>query len=138
MEIRTSTDQTNKDFLLKGLEEYAKQFTNLDTFEKHDFGFYAYDNGKLIGGICGKEKKGNWLYVELFYLDSKYRGQDLGTKLMNRVVELATQKGCIGIYTDTLSFEARGFYEKMGFVLHGELTDYPLGHSKYFLHKRLK
>ena len=42
-----------------------------------------------------------------------------------------------GIWLDTFSFQARRFYEKLGYVVFGELPDYPAGHSRYFLQKRL-
>ena len=132
------TDRERENFLLNGLEEYAKKFIDIDTFERNDWNFFVYAGDKLIGGAHGRELKDNWLYVELFYVDEKYRGNDLGTALMQKIEGLAKDKKCIGIYLDTLSFEARGFYEKVGFVVHGELKDYPtVGFSKYFLHKRL-
>jgi hypothetical protein len=39
--------------------------------------------------------------------------------------------------TETLSFQARPFYEKLGYKLFGELVDYPKGHTTYCLVKKL-
>jgi hypothetical protein len=38
---------------------------------------------------------------------------------------------------DTFSFQARGFYEKLGYCVFGTLDDYPPGHSRFYLTKRL-
>jgi hypothetical protein len=38
---------------------------------------------------------------------------------------------------DTYSFEAKPFYEKLGYEVYGVLEDYPEEHCKYFLKKRL-
>jgi uncharacterized protein (DUF924 family) len=38
---------------------------------------------------------------------------------------------------ETTSFEARPFYEKRGYEVFATLDDYPPGHSKFFLRKRL-
>jgi hypothetical protein len=38
---------------------------------------------------------------------------------------------------ETLSFQARGFYERYGYSVFGELDDFPPGHRKYFLKKNL-
>jgi hypothetical protein len=34
---------------------------------------------------------------------------------------------------DTFEFQARGFYEKLGFELFGTLDDHPVGHCRFFL-----
>src|SRR6516165_7091346 len=39
-------------------------------------------------------------------------------------------------WLDTFSFQARGFYEKLGYEEFGRL-DYPPGHHRHFLRKRL-
>jgi hypothetical protein len=51
--------------------------------------------------------------------------------------EEATRRGCKYAYLDTLSFQARGFYEKHGYTVFGELAHFPPGHRKYFLKKDL-
>ncbi len=49
----------------------------------------------------------------------------------------AKAKGFSYIRTETLSFQARPFYEKLGYKLFGELPDYPKGHTTYCLVKAL-
>ena len=45
----------------------------------------------------------------------------------------AIRLGCVGVWLDTFSFQARGFYEKLGYTLFGTIDDYPPGESRFFL-----
>jgi ribosomal protein S18 acetylase RimI-like enzyme len=47
----------------------------------------------------------------------------------------AKARGCRGVWLDTYSFQARGFYERLGYAVFGTLDDYPPGQSRIFLHK---
>jgi hypothetical protein len=40
-------------------------------------------------------------------------------------------------YLDTFSFQAPDFYKKLGYEVFGELQDFPHGHQRYFMKKRL-
>ena len=61
------------------------------------------------------------------------RGQGVGTRAhaARRGLGRATQ-GLIGIWLDTFEFQARGFYEKLGFTVFGTLEDHPVGSRRYF------
>jgi len=56
---------------------------------------------------------------------------------MDRAEAIARAHGCVGIWLDTFSFQARGFYEKLGFAVFGTMEDFPPGHQRFFLQKRL-
>ena len=93
-------------------------------------------NGATSGGLLGRTWLG-WLYVELLYVPDGLRGGGVGRDLMLRAEAAARARGCIGIWLNTFSFQARGFYEKLGFTLIGQIDDYPVGHQRFFLQKRL-
>jgi hypothetical protein len=50
----------------------------------------------------------------------------------------AVQRGCRAVALDTFSFQARGFYERLGYSVFGVLNDCPPGHSRFYLTKRLR
>ena len=50
----------------------------------------------------------------------------------------ALARGCRGVYLDTFSFQAPGFYRKQGYTEFGELEGIPPGHSHYFFRKLLR
>lgn len=92
--------------------------------------------GRVVGGLQGVSYYG-WLFVETLVLPEALRGRRLGTRLMDQAETIARQRGCIGVWLDTFSFQARGFYEKRGYRLFGQIDDYPPGHRRFYLAKRL-
>lgn len=94
------------------------------------------DDGVTRGGLIGQTSR-DWLFVELLYVPEDLRRSGYGRQIMQLAEDEARARGCIGIHLDTLSFQARGFYEKLGFDVFGTLEDFPPGHSRFYLHKRL-
>jgi ribosomal protein S18 acetylase RimI-like enzyme len=47
----------------------------------------------------------------------------------------AIARGCRGAWLDTYSFQARGFYERLGYAVFGILNDYPPGQKRIFCTK---
>ncbi|WP_426956535.1 GNAT family N-acetyltransferase [Muricoccus radiodurans] len=92
--------------------------------------------GEALGGLVGRVY-GGWLYVELLYLPEALRGGGWGRRLMGMAEEEARRRGLFGIRLSTYSFQARGFYEGLGYAVYGELPDCPPGHVMYALAKRL-
>jgi GNAT superfamily N-acetyltransferase len=95
------------------------------------------EDGSHVGGLWGKCAY-DWLFVDLLTVPEEYRGGSYGKKLMAQAESIARANGCIGVYLDTFEFQARGFYEKLGFEVFGELEDHPIGQRKFFLRKRLQ
>lgn len=77
-----------------------------------------------------------WLHVLMVWLPEDLRHQGLGTTLFDRIEAEGAARGCIGVYLDTLSWQARPFYERRGYHLFGTLPDSPPGHSRFFMMKR--
>ena len=91
--------------------------------------------GETVGGLWGRTAYG-WLFVELLAVPESLRGQGVGRELMQHAEREAIRRGCHGAWLDTFEFQARGFYEKLGYACFGELADYPVGYSRYFMKKR--
>ncbi|MFT8246349.1 GNAT family N-acetyltransferase [Roseomonas sp. BN140053] len=92
--------------------------------------------GAVTGGLWGRTSWG-WLFIELLAVPEHLRHQRLGSELMRQAEAEAARRGCIGVRLDTFSFQALGFYQKLGYAVFGQLDDHPPGHSRYFLSKRL-
>jgi GNAT superfamily N-acetyltransferase len=98
--------------------------------------FIRDKENKAIGGVIG-QFFGGWMYISLFWIDESLRNKGYGTKLLKMIENEAIKIGCKYAHTDTYSFEAKPFYEKNGYKLFATLENYPEGHSKYFLKKKL-
>lgn len=93
------------------------------------------DDG-VIGGLWAQCVY-DWLFVELLFVPETLHGSGLGSALMREAEAVAVKRDCIGIWLDTYSFQARGFYEKLGYEIFGRLGNFPKGETRYFLRKNL-
>ncbi len=107
-------------------------------FEKDTkFAVFAKDeNDNILGGIRANAFW-NYCIIELLWLSKDSRGLGAGSKLVHAAEMFAKENGFNYMRTETLSFQAKPFYEKLGFNVFGELPDYPKGHTTYCLIKEL-
>ncbi|MCA9926334.1 MAG: GNAT family N-acetyltransferase [Anaerolineales bacterium] len=99
--------------------------------------FLRDEKGGIVGGVHGNYGKFGWLYISTLWVSEPVRGRGYGVQLMNHIERAAIEAGCIHAYLDTFSFQAPAFYKKLGYTVFGELEDFPVGHSRCFLRKRL-
>ena len=90
----------------------------------------------VVGGLWARTYFG-WLCIEVVFVPESLRGQGIGAELMSGAEREAAARGCRNAWLDTFEFQARGFYEKLGYRCFGELEDYPAGFSRYFMTKAL-
>ena len=103
----------------------------------HPVGYFLKNaRGEWLGGLTGYIW-GGWLHVNLLWVTESLRGQRQGSRLMDAAEAFAIERGCLGVTLETFSFQAPGFSANRGYEVFGTLDDYPPGHSKFFLRKRL-
>ena len=88
-------------------------------------------------GVSGK-LNWNWLQVSLLWVDESLRGEGYGEKLMAMIEDLGREKGCTRAHLSTFSFQAKAFYESLGYEAFATLDDYPPGHARSFMRKVLQ
>jgi ribosomal protein S18 acetylase RimI-like enzyme len=106
-----------------------------------------FHNKELVLVVRGK--KGEWggglvgltywnaLFIDLLWVEEKYRGRGLGRQLMDRAESEARQKGCTFAHVNSHSLQAPGFYKKLGYKVFGKLKGYPKGLVVYHFCKKL-
>jgi GNAT superfamily N-acetyltransferase len=92
------------------------------------------DSQEILGGLWGGTYFAH-LHVDLLFVPESLRRGGLGRRLMREAEEEAVRRGCRGAWLDTFSFQARGFYERLGYAAFGLIEDYPPAHSRIFLKK---
>ena len=122
--------------LIRGLNEHALPYTKVAGFKPLAV-FLRDEQGALAGGAYGFVNW-NWLFVNLVWLRESLRGGGHGRRIMLALEEAARERGCTHAHLDTFSFQARPFYERLGYEVFGTLDDYPLGHRRFFLKKALR
>lgn len=98
--------------------------------------FLKTDQGEILGGLLG-QIWAHWLSISTLAVREPFRGRGYGTKLLARAEQFALERGCTNSWLSTFSFQARPFYERLGYHVFGTLEDYPKGQSLFFLTKRL-
>ena len=94
------------------------------------------DTGEILGGLWGATNFAH-LHVDLLFVPELIRGTGLGRKILIGAEREAIIRGCRGAWLDTYSFQARGFYERLGYTVFGMIDDYPPGQQRVFLYKKL-
>lgn len=94
------------------------------------------DAGVIIAGLVGATSYG-WLHVDVIWVAEAFRGQGLGRRLMDKATQIASDRGCHGVWLDTSSDDAAAAYLAMGFVRFGRLVNgpnqHPTDHQRSFL-----
>lgn len=109
--------------------------TGLDTFATPSF-MLREPSGEVRGGLIG-EIWGGWMHVSYLWVDTPLRRRGWARKLMQAAERYAAGYGVHDVHLETHSFQARPFYEALGYEVFATLEDFPPGHAKYFLRKRL-
>lgn len=91
-------------------------------------------DGTLVGGLYGATMWG-WLMVDGLWVADELRGRGLGRRLVLAAERVATERGCRGAWLGTFDFQAREFYEGLGYSVFAELAEFPPGHTHYHLRK---
>ncbi|GAA5442184.1 hypothetical protein Misp06_00353 [Microbulbifer sp. NBRC 101763] len=139
IEVTSTPQKEDLKFISEGIKKYNQKYIPDDVVFEEDTKFAVFaksENGEIQGGI---RATGFWNYciIELLWLSEDTRGLGVGSELVAAAEKYALEKGFQYIRTETLSFQARPFYEKLGFKVYGELPDYPKGHTTYCLVKKL-
>ncbi len=108
-----------------GIKEYGESFA-----------YHAIEGENYLGGVIGVFKE-DQVYVDLLAVNKDYRQKGIGVQLMNALEEHAKKSGVTNIYLGTAEFQARGFYEKLGYSLTVTMKNYPKGYECYTMQKLL-
>ncbi len=121
--------------LSSGLAAYGEEIVGPTWFK--DTAFYLRDEaGEIIGGVYGNYGSFGWMYVDTLWVSPAARGQGHGHDLMHRIESAALEHGCTAAYLSTFSFQAPGFYKKLGYEAYGELENFPGEHRRIFMRKK--
>lgn len=92
--------------------------------------------GALLGGAVAWVY-GGWAELDVLWVEEQARGRGVGSDLMAAIEDEARKRGCVGLHTDTFTFQALPFYLKLGYEIFGRIEDFSDGNTRYYLKKRL-
>jgi GNAT superfamily N-acetyltransferase len=90
---------------------------------------------RIVAGLAGETYAG-WLFIRYLWVSDALRGRGIGRSLIAAAESRALERGSHSAWVDTFSFQAPGFYPKLGYEVFGEL-DWSPEFKRIFLRKRL-
>jgi len=138
MEITKPEDPKEEDLkaLAAGLKAY--NFSQMGEHYPQKVGtFVKSESGEVLGGAFGAINWG-WLYIDWLWCSETIRHCGYGSKLIHAMEQFAISNNTLHVKLETTSFQALDFYQKLGYEVYGELNNYPVGHTTYYLKKELK
>jgi GNAT superfamily N-acetyltransferase len=135
--VRVSDHGSPED--LRFLEEQinAHNVTTTAIRDARDLSIVLRDStGRIEAGISG-HTWGEAAEVRFLWVDEPRRRTGIGGRLLHAAEEEARARGCRKVVLSTHSFQAPDFYRKHGYVIAGEVADYPRGHRHLLLEKSL-
>ena len=91
----------------------------------------------MVGGAVGYTQW-EWLFIHYLWVCDELRGTGLGAQLLSTAEAEGRARGCGAAWLDTFSFQAPGFYQKLGYRQFAQLDDFPPGQARHFLWKPLR
>ncbi len=95
------------------------------------------DAGEVIAGFNG-HTWGGCCELSHVWVHEQHRGKGLGALLLRSAEAEAVTRGCVQIVLATHSFQAPGFYERMGYQRKCTLEGRPQGHANIIYVKALQ
>ncbi len=124
-----------KKIIGKGLNDY--NVAQAGPYKYAEFIIGVRDaKGALRGGFL-MEMLYETAFLKWAWVDEKVRRKSLGRTLMAVAEAEAKRRGAKNLWLDTFSYQARPFYEKLGFKVFGELRYGREDVKRYWLSKDL-
>jgi GNAT superfamily N-acetyltransferase len=120
--------------IVKGLRDY--NVATAGKFDHRPLTVTVRERGKIVGGLAGETFWG-WMFVSLLWVSDAHRGHGYGSALMDTAEKEARGRGVRNVYLDTFSFQAPGFYKKLGYREFARLDEFPAGQRRIWMTKAL-
>jgi GNAT superfamily N-acetyltransferase len=123
-----------KKAVLDGLISYNNEKMGKQKYKRLAISLRVGD--KIVGGIVGEV----WtavLFIQLFWMERKFRGKGFGKKLIKAIEDEAKRIGATRAYLDTMSMQAPGFYRACGYREFGSIDGYPNGVTRHWFTREL-
>lgn len=95
-------------------------------------------SGRMVGGVIGRTNSiPQWLEISIIWIEESVRRHGAGRRLMEEAEREGRQRGCHYARVATSSYQAPGFYQKLGYSVYGTLENCPPGETVFYLWKEL-
>lgn len=120
----------------EGFSEHSKHVAAPE-YEKERIKWTVKEEKSGLLGVLTADALWDWLYIDELWISPEIREAGLGKRLMKKAEEYATSENLKGIWLWTQSWQAEGFYKKLGYTEFTRFEDFPRGHCRIGLRKVL-
>ncbi|GKW12360.1 MULTISPECIES: N-acetyltransferase [Pectobacterium] len=135
LNITGTPEQDEEEFVIASLWKHNAQYDAVDISPL--FLNFKDDENNIIAGLISRTWWGA-LEVQYLWVSDKHRKSGLGRQLMQAAEKEALKRDCHLAYVDTFDFQAKGFYEKLGYKEYGNLPGYAHKHTRHYLAKLIR
>jgi ribosomal protein S18 acetylase RimI-like enzyme len=134
-ELIENPEQGLVDFLDQKINEFNWQ--NWEVKEQKPIAIkITNERAEIIAGVAGRTF-GDWFLLDTLWVSDNFRGNNLGSQLLNDIEVAVINRGCKKVLLDTLNFQAMPFYKQHGYSVEWTQQGYPRTGCKYFMVKAL-
>lgn len=94
-------------------------------------------SNEVIAGLLSGINYWGGLEIKILWVREDMRSQGFASKLLNHVEDKARAMNASLSVLDTFDFQAEEFYLKNGYTVFGKLENFPEGHHRTYLSKKL-
>lgn len=127
--------EDERKFIVEGVDCHNIAATGMPDWSGINFVLRG-ERDEVLGGLLGL-LWGGWLQIFYLWVSESVRGEGHGSQLMNEAELYAKSRGAVGVALETYSFQAKPFYERLGYEEYGSLPGHPVGHTRFFLRKAI-
>jgi ribosomal protein S18 acetylase RimI-like enzyme len=98
--------------------------------------FVREADGSIAAGLHGWTWGGTG-FVQTIWVREDLRRRGVGKRMLAAAEAEALRRGCHQMHLDTHSYQAPGFYRRLGYEVIGELPGWPGNDTRIFLRKQL-
>jgi N-acetylglutamate synthase-like GNAT family acetyltransferase len=137
MDVRIEEDGDESVFraLIEGMRAFNRRMIS-ELYSRKITVAVRDEKGTVRGGTIGRIA-GDSMYVEVVWNDDETRSHGHGRRMMLMLEEEARKSGAREAWLYTMSFQAKPFYEKLGYTQFAELPWLGGKHSRIFMRKDL-
>ncbi len=133
-EVADTRKARDEKVLIDSLRQYNDQFVGRDT---RPLSVYCRTTFRRLAGGLSADTHGEYLDIYFLWVAEEHRRSGIGAQLVSLAESRARERGCRFSQVDTFSFQALGFYQKLGYEIFGSLDEYFGSETRYYLVKRL-
>lgn len=114
----------------QGVHEFNLKHLGDDVIDYYfRIGVVAKDSKCNVVGRVHGDLVWEWLHIDTLWVDEKYRNQEIGSSLLEKILSETALKGFFVSHLETTDFQAVDFYQKNGSEIFGKLEGKPEGNT---------